>query len=131
VIGWSRTTCRECRASSTPANISPGVANVDPSDLELLRIEIGTIWKTDRRGRITGPDLVIASAPAGLAAGIGGDVPDGVAREGVDSVARARHARDFHSLPTVLGRCRVMFVDGLGPISLAVWRSLLFVLSVY
>ncbi|TMF00033.1 MAG: HNH endonuclease [Chloroflexi bacterium] len=24
VIGWSRTTCRECRASSTPANIRPG-----------------------------------------------------------------------------------------------------------
>ena len=119
VIGWSRTTCRECRASSTPANISPGVANVDPSDLELLRIEIGTIWKTDRRGRITGPDLVIASAPAGLAAGIGVDVPDGVTREVVDAVARARPATDLHSPPTVLERCRVLLESVLGPIKLA------------
>src|SRR5437870_713095 len=119
VIGWSRTTCRECRASSTPANISPGVANVDPSDLELLRIEIGTIWKTDRRGRITGPDLVIASAPAGLAAGIGVDVPDGVTREVVDAVARAQPATDLHSPPTVLERCRVLLEGALGPIELA------------
>src|SRR5438093_1111669 len=66
-----------------------------------------------------GRALVVARGPARLAAGIGVDVPDGVTREVVDAVARARPATDLHSPPTVLERCCVLLESALGPIELA------------
>ncbi|GAA2845238.1 hypothetical protein GCM10020220_038230 [Nonomuraea rubra] len=49
-------------------------------DIDLLRIELGVIWRLDERGRLPGPeDMVIGVAAGGLTAAVARDVPDDLA----------------------------------------------------
>jgi hypothetical protein len=90
----------------------------DLDDPELLRIEIETLWGTDARGRIDGPDLVIASCSAGLGVGIGGGVPDDLANTLAMAVAEARPAGDLSEPPGVVEQCRRLLEGGLGRVEL-------------
>jgi RimJ/RimL family protein N-acetyltransferase len=84
-------------AASSPAG---------PDDLELLRLEIETIWKVDGYGRVDGPDLVIASSASGLGIAFGPAVPTEMAAALTEAVAGATPPRDLRSPPAILGRCR-------------------------
>ncbi len=64
------------------------------TQLELLQIEIETIWDTDERGRIYGPDLVIASSSAGGIAAIGSAVPDHLAAALIAAVSTVTPSDD-------------------------------------
>ncbi|MFD0478136.1 hypothetical protein ACFQ0B_65645 [Nonomuraea thailandensis] len=49
-------------------------------DIDLLRIELGVIWRLDGRGRLPGPeDMVIGVAAGGLTAAVAAGVPDDLA----------------------------------------------------
>ncbi|NJP90794.1 GNAT family N-acetyltransferase [Nonomuraea sp. FMUSA5-5] len=49
-------------------------------DVDLLRIELGVIWRLDDRGRLPGPEtMVIGAASDGLTAAVAGHVPDDLA----------------------------------------------------
>ncbi|MGR6921768.1 GNAT family N-acetyltransferase [[Actinomadura] parvosata] len=49
-------------------------------DVDLLRIELGVIWRLDQRGRLPGPEtMVIGVASDGLTAAVAGHVPDDLA----------------------------------------------------
>ncbi|HLZ31608.1 MAG TPA: hypothetical protein VKV73_30170, partial [Chloroflexota bacterium] len=89
------------------------------TDLELLRIEIETLWPPDARGRIRGPDLVIASAADGVAAAIGTAVADEVATALMTAVASAAPVRDPGMPPTMLEGCRQLLEARLGAVALA------------
>jgi len=89
------------------------------TDLELLRIEIETLWPPDARGRIRGPDLVIASAADGVAAAIGTAVADEVAAALMTAVASAAPVREPGMPPTTLEGCRQLLEARLGAVALA------------
>ncbi|GAA2211090.1 GNAT family N-acetyltransferase [Nonomuraea monospora] len=49
-------------------------------DIDLLRIELGVVWRLDERGRLPGPeDMVIAVASDGITAAVASAVPDDLA----------------------------------------------------
>ena len=95
-----------------------------PSDIELLGIEIKTLWTTDDRGRLLrpaevngspAPYLVIAGARGELIAAIGSDVPDALAGELVSVVARSPASLDARSPPAALARCQELIEGSLAP----------------
>jgi hypothetical protein len=88
------------------------------NDLELLHIEIETIWTTDSRGRVNGRELVIASSSAGNAAVIGSAVPDHLVATLVEAITGAAPADDLSSPPAVLQHCRRLLEDTRGPLDL-------------
>ncbi|GAA3554137.1 hypothetical protein GCM10022419_038150 [Nonomuraea rosea] len=80
-------------------------------DLDLLRIEIGTIWALDGRGRLPGPEeLVIGAAAGGLTGAVGRDVPDELAARLLALVARAAPSSPGRP-PAVLEECRDLLDD--------------------
>jgi hypothetical protein len=81
------------------------------SDLELLRIEIETLWATDDRGRIEGRDLVIGSSALGNMVAVGSAVPDDVAELLVAAVSAASAPVDLNLPPTVLEQCRQLLAN--------------------
>jgi RimJ/RimL family protein N-acetyltransferase len=91
----------------------------DVSDLELLEVEIETLWPMDDRGRITtGPDLVIASAASGSTAAVGSAVSNQLAAELKASVRQSRSETVPGSPPPVLEHCRRLLEAELGPVEL-------------
>ncbi len=86
------------------------------SDLELLQIEIETLWARDDRGRLKRHDLVVASSSAGSTAAIGTVVPDNVAMQLILAVSGATPATDLSSPPVILEWCRRLLEDTLGPV---------------
>jgi hypothetical protein len=100
----------------------------NPSDLDLLRLEIKTLWISDERGRLlrtnepaarAAPFLVIAGAQGGRALALGADVPDALAVELRAAVARAEPSHDPRDRPRVLERCRHLLEAGLSPVRIA------------
>ena len=89
------------------------------TDLELLQIEIKTIWQpTGRPARIQGPELVIGSTTAGLTAAVGA-VPDDVADVLLQIVASAEPPETLDAPPVLLERCRQVLSAALGPVEQA------------
>ena len=95
------------------------------SDIELLRIEIDTLWVRDEQGRLVragglagvpAPHLVIACATGGLLVAVGERVPARLAEEMKALVARSELPRDPATRPPVLSRCQEMLADRLGPL---------------
>jgi GNAT superfamily N-acetyltransferase len=105
--------CARADGSTTPL-----AAGAVVSDLELLRIEIETLWATDDRGRIEGRDLVIGSSAIGNAVAVGSAVPYDLAALLVGLVDAAPPPPDLTLPPTVLEQCRQLLADTLGPVEL-------------
>ncbi|MEQ4716513.1 GNAT family N-acetyltransferase [Nonomuraea sp. B19D2] len=80
--------------------------------VELLRVELGVIWRLDERGRLPGPeDVVIGVAADGMTAAVSGRVPDALAARLLDLVSRGVPSPPGHP-PDVLARCRALLGDG-------------------
>ncbi|WP_431909741.1 GNAT family N-acetyltransferase [Nonomuraea jabiensis] len=80
--------------------------------VDLLRVEIGVIWRLDGRGRLPGPEeLVIGVAADGMTAAVRADVPDPVATELLDLVSQAVPSPPGHP-PDVLARCAALLGGG-------------------
>ncbi len=77
-------------------------AMMPATQLELLQIEIETIWPPDERGRINGPDLVIASSSVGSITAIGSAVPDDLAAALKAVVSAVTPSDDVSSPPAAL-----------------------------
>ncbi|MBE1592505.1 GNAT family N-acetyltransferase [Nonomuraea angiospora] len=79
---------------------------------DLLRIELGVVWRLDGRGRLPGPEeLVIGVAADGLTAAVRADVPDPVATELLDLVSQGVPSSPGHP-PDVLARCDALLGGG-------------------
>ena len=97
------------------------------TDLDLLQIEIETLWTTDDRGRLlksrdsnarAAPHLVIAVANDGQTVAFGSDVSDALAdelRAAFDSEPPASPATP----PASLARCEQLLANALGPVELS------------
>jgi hypothetical protein len=92
--------------------------------LELLTVEIDTIWARDERGRLVpreladgpAPYLVIATADDAETIALGQDVPDEVASR-IQQVVTGSWARDdWASEPEGLARCRELLEAAVGPV---------------
>lgn len=91
-----------------------------PSDVELLRIEIATIWGADARGRIGGPHyLAIGAAAGGLVAAVARTLPDRLAAELHRVVADDEVTPTPGQAPTSLGRCRDLLTSALGEVEVS------------
>ena len=88
------------------------------SDLELLMIEIETLWATDDRRRTSGADLVIASTSAGAAPVFGTAVPEDVAATLRRAVTEATPPTDLSSPPAFVQQCQRVLEASLGTMEL-------------
>ena len=97
------------------------------TDLELLEIEIETLWATDDRGRLvksrgwqgrTAPHLVIAVCNDGQIAAIGSVVPDALAVE-LEAAVAGGSPLPPATPPTSIARCEQLLRDSLGPVELS------------
>jgi len=96
------------------------------SAIELLRIEMDTLWIRDDEGRLVragglagapAPHLVIAcAAGGGHLLAVGERVPARLAEEMKSLVARSELPRDPATRPPVLSHCQELLADSLGPI---------------
>jgi hypothetical protein len=75
-------------------------------DLELLHIEIETLWPPDARGRIQGRECVIASSVSGLGLAVGNAVSDDLATELQLAVRTAASSEHVNEPPRVLEECQ-------------------------
>ncbi|TYB61012.1 GNAT family N-acetyltransferase [Nonomuraea sp. PA05] len=75
-------------------------------DIDLLRIELGVVWRLDERGRLPGPeDMVIAVASDGITAAVSSAVPDELATR-LLSLVTPPSPPALSTPPDVLGACR-------------------------
>lgn len=97
------------------------------TDLELLEIEIETLWSADHRGRLvksrgydgrTAPHLVIAVSNDGQIAAIGHEVPDALAVELQAAVAGGSPSPPA-TPPASLARCEQLLKESIGPVELS------------
>lgn len=99
------------------------------TDLELLGIEIETLWATDARGRLVldksrgwqgrkAPHLVIAVSDNGQLAAIGSEVPDALAVELQAAVGEGPPSPPV-TPPASIARCEQLLKDALGPVELS------------
>ncbi len=92
-----------------------------PTDLELLEIELDTIWVLDERGRLIAdrepqrpvPHMVIAASNDGRIAAIGSHVPDDSAIE-LRAVALSDAQPGPGQAPAGLARCARLLEDAVG-----------------
>jgi hypothetical protein len=91
------------------------------SDVELLELEIETLWRRDARRRLTGPapHLVLAVARDGWALAFGAHIAGALAGELGRAVAAEPPPSDPSSPPGVLHRCRDLLEPPLGPADIA------------
>ena len=96
-----------------------------PTDLELLELEIETLWVTDRQGRLVrsrgwngraAPHLVIAACNDGQIAAIGSEVPDALAVQLQATVASAPPPPDPATAPASIARCEQLLKESMGPV---------------
>jgi len=102
------------------------------TDLELLEIEIETLWVKDRRGRLvesresngrTAPHLVIAASNDGQIAAIGSEVADALAAELQAAVAGGSPSPGPETQPASIARCGQLLKGSLGPVDLSAGPS--------
>lgn len=93
------------------------------TDLDLLEIEIATLWATDNRGRLVerrherpAPHLVIANTSDGQISAIGSDVPDELAVELRTVVAHGAPLPDPAAPPVSLAHCERLLAGWIGPV---------------
>jgi len=95
----------------------------DSGDVELLALELETLWATDERGRLCGavnpwPQLAIAVGRDGRTVALGSDVPDRLA----DELRVAAQARPWDEPagepPRGLGEC-ARLLAGMGAVAIA------------
>jgi RimJ/RimL family protein N-acetyltransferase len=100
-----------------------------PTDQELLKIEIETLWATDPRGRLVvdkgpgwqgrkAPHLVIAVSNDGKVAAIGSEVSDDLAVGLLAAVAEGPPSPPA-TPPASIARCEQLLSDSLGPVELS------------
>ena len=98
------------------------------TDVELLRVELQTLWVSDDRGRLVSarerngdpaPDLVLAVAADGQCLGLGAQVPDVLARELEKAVSDTAALDDAAEKPPALARCMELLQDAVGPVELS------------
>jgi RimJ/RimL family protein N-acetyltransferase len=98
-----------------------------PTDLELLAIEIDTLWATDDRGRLvksrgsngrTAPHLVIAVSNNGQIAAVGSAVSDGLAAE-LQAAVAGEATLPPATPPACIARCEQLLTDSLGPVEVS------------
>jgi len=98
------------------------------SDLELLEIEIDTLWLRDKRSRLVeqrrpngllAPHLVIAVSSQGWTLAVGSEVPDAVAGELQAEVSTKPRTSDPAEPPPALARCEQLLRDSLGLVELS------------
>ncbi|MFI0424454.1 GNAT family N-acetyltransferase [Spongiactinospora sp. 9N601] len=78
------------------------------SDLELLEVEMGVLWQRDHRGRLHGAEeLVLAVADDGVTAAVARTVPDDLAGDLLDRVARSTPSPPGRP-PNVLKECQAL-----------------------
>lgn len=96
-----------------------------PSDVDLLAIEIETLWVKNDRNRLVmtreesgaaAPHLVIATGRGVQIMAIGKDVPDDLAVELQEAVAASPASVDPAAMPAALSRCRQLLERSVGPI---------------
>ncbi len=96
-----------------------------PSDLELLAIEIDTLWLKDDRGRLlksqnaegrTAPHLVVGAAADGWTLAFGSEVPDAIVEELQTAFDVEPPAADLSQPPRLFERCEQLLADALGPV---------------
>ena len=101
-----------------------------PTNLQLLEIEIDTLWATDPHGRLVleksrgwqgrkAPHLVIAVSDDGQVAAIGSEVPDDLAAELRAAVAKGPATADPATQPASIARCGQLLRDSLGRVVLS------------
>jgi len=106
------------RGSTTPSDAQVQASTPAVSDLMLLRIEIETLWTTDDRGRIKGPDLVIGSSALGNTVAVGSAVADDLAAVLVAAVDAAPAPHDLTQPPTAVEQCRQLLAETVRPVEL-------------
>jgi hypothetical protein len=98
------------------------------TDVQLIEIEIETLWKRDARGRLTttaerngrpAPHVVIAIATDGQRAAIGSDVPGAVAEDLRAVVADSPLAAAPSAPPVAILRCRQLLEPVVGSLELS------------
>ena len=97
------------------------------SDLELLELEIETLWQKDDRDRLIydlganrfAPHLVIAVSNAGWMLTLGSEVSAALAAELQAAVAGEPPTSDPAAQPAVIARCEQLLGDSLGPLELS------------
>ncbi len=96
-----------------------------PSDLELLAIEIDTLWLKDERGRLlksqnaqgwTAPHLVVATSRAGWTLAFGSKVPDALASELQAALDVEPPAVDPSGPPAPFARCQELLTRAVGTV---------------
>lgn len=91
-----------------------------PRNVELLQIEIATIWGADARGRIGGPHyLAVGAAADGLVAAAASAVPDSLATELLRVVADDAATPTPGHPPASLARCRALLTSTLGDVAVS------------
>ncbi len=102
------------------------------TDLELLEIEIETLWVMDRRSRLvesrgsngrTAPHLVIAASNDGQVAAFGSEVADALAVELQAAVAGGSPSPDPATAPASIARCEQLLTKSLWPVELSAGPS--------
>lgn len=77
-------------------------------DVDLLRIELGVIWRLDGRGRLPGPeDMVFGVAADGIVAAVSAGVPGPLAARLLDLADQGKPS-PFGTPPDVLEDCRAL-----------------------
>lgn len=96
-------------------------------DVELLEVEIETLWLKDERNRLVkerranglaAPHLVIAASGDGRTFALGAEVPDALAAELQAEVAGEAPSRDPDVPPASIARCEQLLKGSLGPVEL-------------
>lgn len=92
------------------------------TDIDLLELEIDTIWARNSYGRLiksrdggAAPHVVVAAATDGQIAAIGVDVPDDLAAKLRAAVAGAEPPIDPAATPASLRQCRQLLAAWVGP----------------
>jgi hypothetical protein len=97
------------------------------SDIQLLAIEIETLWVKNDRGRLLGtreangrapPHLVIAVSHDSQIAAMGNDLPDGLASDLAEAVAASPPPARSGSPPAGLARCRQLLESSVGAVEI-------------
>lgn len=96
-----------------------------PSDIDLLEMELRTIWRVDAGGRLVERELqaglplaVVATARTGWRVAFAAAVPDETARALRDAVRAGPHSTDPATRPAYIDRCNELLATSVGQVEL-------------